>query len=104
MSGFDAFLILLGIVVGVGWLAFKYLRAFSGERVGVVGAIGGDSNMGVRYPIAVRRTDRGPRAPLIVHVVMGMSALIPGTTLVMNQVEAIKAADALEAAAQEADQ
>ena len=104
MDRVEAFFTIAAGIALILWVAFTLLRAFSGERVGVVRATEEDWETTARYFITVRRSVRGPRALRIVHVLMGMSALTPGAIFVLNQIEAAKAADALESAAQAAEQ
>ena len=104
MDRVEAFFTIAAGIALIVWVAFTLLRAFSGERVGVVRATEEDWESTARYFIVVRRSVRGPRALRIVHLVMGMSALFPSANFVLNQIEAAKAADALELAAQAAEQ
>ena len=93
---------LLGLVVFGSWALFMYLRSFSGTRVGAVMAMEEDVDSRAPYRIVVRRTLRGQLR--IVHLVMGMRWFAPGVIFVLNQVEAAKAAETLELAAQAAEQ
>jgi hypothetical protein len=104
MDRVEAIFLVAGSIALVVWAAFTCLPAFRGERVGAVRATEEDLDSRARYVIVVRRSVRGPRALRIVHLVMGMSALAPGALFVLNQVEAVKAAEALESAAQAAEQ
>ena len=102
MDKVDAFLTLLGLLAFGGWGFFLYVRSFSGVRVGAVTATEEDVDSRAPYRIVVRRTVRGKLR--IVHLVMGMRWFAPGAIFVLNQVEAAKAAEALEVAAQAAEQ
>jgi hypothetical protein len=94
----------LVIIGGALWALITYVRAFSGERVGAVSATEEELDGRQRYRIVVRRSLRGPSGLRIVHLVMGRTSLTPSAIFVLNQVEAAKAAQALDLAAQAAEQ
>jgi len=104
MDRVEAFFVVAGGIALVLWFAFTLLRAYSGERVGEVRATEQDFENQTRYSIVVRRSLRGPSGLRVIHLLMGVSPITPGAVFVLTQVEAVKAAEALESAAQEAQQ
>src|SRR5690349_13080719 len=104
MGGMELFLWVAAGIVLAAWAAFAYLRAFSGERVGAVAAMEEELQGKQRYQVVVRRSVHGPRGLRTVRIVMGTSAPFPSAIFILNQVQAAKAADAIELAAQAAEQ
>jgi hypothetical protein len=104
MDKVDLVVSVLALIGGAGWIFIAYLRASAGERVGAVRAMEEELDGRQRYRIVVRRSLRGPQGLRIVHLVMGRTPWSPSAIFALNQVEAAKAAQALELAAQAAEQ